>query len=189
MPRGPLPNAKTRRRNAPTIPKTKLPVSGRKGRPPKVPEAYNLRKAGREWWKWAWGTPQALAWDSGALYVLARRAQLEDDLDLVDHGFEAREIAELLGLDEDGVVRELEFIVSRLGAMAGGRNTVLKEMRELDKVLGLTPKALADLRWEIVPDEEAKDEAGGGEAKPAAGKSKAKRSDKRRERLTLVKSA
>ena len=167
MARGPLPNEKSRRRNAPTIPTTELPVSGRKGRPPSLPKAYNLRKPGAEWWKWAWSTPQATAWDKGALYVVARRAQLEDDLDLIDQPLEAKDLGELLGVEEQDVIRELESIVGRLSAMAGGRSTVLKEMRELDKVLGLTPKAMADLRWKIVEDQaDATGKSAGDKAKP-----------------------
>lgn len=180
MSRGPLPNAHKRRRNKDTIPTTELPVSGRKGRPPGIPSAYNLRKAGREWWKWAWGTPQAAAWDKGALYVVARRAQLEDDLALQDSGFEASDFADLLGRDEDEVTRELEFIVGRLAAMAGGRNPILKEMRELDKVLGLTPAGLAALRWKIVDDsKEETNTAPQAEASSSSGGS-------RRARLSVV---
>lgn len=181
MPRGPLPNEKKRRRNASTIPTTELPASGRKGRPPKVPEAYNLQKAGRDWWKWAWGTPQAAAWSTGDLYVIARRASLEDDLVLMDRGFEATDLAELLGRDEDEQIRELEFIIGRLGSMAGGRRPILSEMRELDKVLGLTPKGLADLRWKIVDDVDSGEQ-------PSPAKPKAAGGD-RRGRLSLVKSA
>ena len=51
---GPLPTDDKRRRNAPTIPTTKLPAAGRKGRVPKVPPAYTLGDAGAAWWKWAW---------------------------------------------------------------------------------------------------------------------------------------
>lgn len=185
MPRGPAPHKDKRRTNAAAIPTTKLPASGRKGRPPKVPEAYNLQKAGAAWWRWAWGTPQAAGWDPGALYVLARRAQLEDDLALQDRSFESTDFAELLGRDEDEVTRDLEFVVGRLASMAGGRNPILKEMRELDKVLGLTPKGLIDLRWEIVPDTEVKAEAG---AKPEPARASKKSTD-RKARLSLVKSA
>lgn len=181
MPRGPAPQKNKRRTNADAIPKTQLPASGRKGRPPKVPEAYNLRKAGAAWWRWAWGTPQATGWDPGALYVLARRAQLEDDLAIQDSPFESTDFAELLGREEDEVTRELEFIVGRLASMAGGRNPILKEMRELDKVLGLTPKGLIDLRWEIVSDEETKKEAVSAPVTPAA-----KKSADRKARLKLV---
>lgn len=186
MARGPLPNKKRRRTNASAIPTTLLPKSGRKGRPPKVPDAYNLQKAGREWWKWAWGTPQATAWDPGALYVIARRAQLEDDLALQDAAFESSDFADLLGREEDEVTRDLEFIVGRLAGMAGGRNAVLKEMRELDKVLGLTPKAMADLRWEV-DDGQADAEDDDQDAKPKHdGRKKAEPAEDRRNRLSLV---
>jgi len=179
MPRGPAPSKKKRRSNAPTIPTTELNASGRKGRPPKLPQAYNLRKAGAAWWKWAWGTPQAMAWDKGALYVVARRAQLEDDLAIADSAFEATDFTDLLGRDEDEVTRELEFIVGRLAGMAGGRNPILKEMRELDKVLGLTPKAMIELRWEIV---------GESSEKPTSVKAPKGAKD-RKARLSLVQSA
>jgi hypothetical protein len=181
MPRGPAPQKKKRRTNTDAIPTTQLPAKGRKGRPPKVPEAYNLRKAGAAWWRWAWGTPQAAGWDPGALYVLARRAQLEDDLAIQDSSFESTDFAELLRIDENELTRELEFVVGRLSSMAGGRNPVLKEMRELDKVLGLTPKALVDLRWEIVSDDEAKPEATSAPASKAD-----KKTADRKARLKLV---
>lgn len=157
---GPLPNAQRRRRNAPTISSTNLPSGGRKGRPPKPPESASLQKAGAAWWKWAWATPQAAAWDPGALYAISRRAQLEDDiaaLDLVDHF----DLGELLGMeDNDDMVRSLERVIGRLKAAAGGRVALMREMRELDKRLGLDPKAMAELRWRIEdPEEEAKQPA------------------------------
>lgn len=189
MARGPLPNKKRRRSNASAIPTTLLPKGGKKGRPPKVPDAYNLRKAGQEWWKWAWGTPQATAWDPGALYVVARRAQLEDDLALQDGAFESSDFAELLGRKEDDVTRDLEFIVGRLAGLAGGRNPILKEMRELDKVLGLTPKAMADLRWELDDGQEEAETAEEEAEKPKQGgrkKAEPKAAD-RRARLVAVK--
>lgn len=152
---GPLPNAQRRRRNAPTISTTSLPSAGRKGRPPKPPESSHLEKAGAAWWKWAWTTPQAAAWDPGALYAIARRAQLEDDLaalDLVDDF----SLEELLGAESNDVVQTLTFVIGRLKGLAGGRVSLMKEMRELDKRLGLDPKALAELRWNIEDPEEAK---------------------------------
>lgn len=148
MPRGPLPNPDARRRNSPTISTTTLPFGGRKGRPPKPPESAQLQKAGAAWWKWAWATPQAAAWDSGALYAIARRAQLEDDLaalDLVDHF----DLAELLGMEENDMLRSLERVIGRLKGSSGGRVALMREMRELDKRLGLDPKAMAELRWKI----------------------------------------
>ena len=153
---GPLPNPKARRRNPPTIPTTSLPAGGRKGRAPAVPKAYKLAAAGNAWWKWAWSLPQAAAWDPGALYVIARRAQLEDDLaalEYVDHF----DLEELLGMDdENDTGRHLEYVMRRLKGMAGGRTAVMREMREIDDRLGLSPKGLAALRWKIVADEPKK---------------------------------
>jgi hypothetical protein len=149
---GPLPNPKRRRRNPPVIPTTELPVSGRKGRPPKPPETYRLEQAGKAWWKWAWGTPQATAWDSGAFYVIARRAQLEDDLDALDLN-DALELVDLLaGADKEAIER-VAYALDTLKRAATGKLALEKEMRELDKVLGLTPKAMAELRWKIVAEE------------------------------------
>lgn len=172
---GPLPEPGARRRNAPTIPTTVLPAGGRKGRAPKPPAGYELRDAGKRWWRWAWSLPQAAAWDDGALYHLARRAQLEDDLaalELVDHF----DLAELLGMDESETIRHLEFVLGRLKSMGSGRLAVMKEMRELDQRLGLNPEALAKLRWTIVADPSS--------AKPAAEKPRPSRS--RRARLSVV---
>lgn len=154
MARGPLPNPNARRRNAPTIPTTQLPAGGRKGPAPDPPATYALRDAGRAWWSWAWSLPQAAAWDAGVLYVVARRAQLEDELAALDFG-DLLELDDLLaGADEDAI-RRVEWALSTLKKSATGSIALMKEMRELDGKLGLTPKALADLRWTIVDDEKA----------------------------------
>lgn len=159
MARGPLPNAQKRRQNPPTIATTALPASGRKGRPPNPPAGYDLREAGRNWWKWAWGTPQATAWDPGARYAVARRAQLEDDLAALDtfdpHSLDWFFSSLDLGDERSkrDAMRDLGEILGRLKALAGGRLAVVKEMRELEMHLGLGPKALAALRWAIVDDE------------------------------------
>ena len=175
---GPLPDGDPRRRNAPTIPATKLAVSGRKGRPPKPP--YKLGDAGSAWWRWAWALPQALAWDRGALYSLARRAQLEDSLAALDsfdpHAldwfFASLELGD--GRAVQDAMRDLGDVLGRLKSLAGGRLGVVKEMRELDKRFGLDPKALAENRWEIIADEPEKPVA----VAPAGGG--------RRDRLTVV---
>src|SRR3954454_2845123 len=77
---GPVPKQveQRRRRNAPTFPTTRLPVSGRRDDVPAVPSSVKLRNAGRAWWAWAWKTPQAAAWNAGNVWTVARRAQLED---------------------------------------------------------------------------------------------------------------
>lgn len=151
MPRGPLPKPDARRRNAPTIPTTKLPAGGRTERAPAVPKPYKLGKAGAAFWRWAWKSPQATSWDSGALYTVARRSSLEDDLAALDLPDTTLEVIDLLGIDEESA-KLVAFALRQLKAHGAGRTSVMKEMRELDKVLGLNPKALADLRWTIVAD-------------------------------------
>lgn len=159
MPPGPLPGSQTRRKNAPTIPTTRLPAGGRKGRPPNLPAGYVLGKAGQSWWRWAWATPQAAAWDIGSRYTIARRAQLEDDLaalgtfdpDSLNWVFANVDVSQ-----EDALADALKFlgvIIGQLKRLAGDKLAVEREMRELDKRLGLDPKALAELRWTIVADE------------------------------------
>lgn len=183
---GPLPDPKRRRRNAPTIPTTELPASGRKGDAPEAPASYEFGMAGQAWWDWAWSLPQACAWDDGALYVAARRAQLEDDLlafEDADHlssvidDMLAEAVLEESPLNLKQRLTALGFTLKKLKSVAGGRVGVMKEMRELDNRLGLNPKALGDLRWTIVDD--------GEEATPAP-RANRKRAD-RRGRLSVVK--
>lgn len=145
---GPLPEPNRRRRNAPTIPTTALPVSGRKGRPPNPPAWVELGEAGWAWWRWAWGTPQACAWGPGQEVAVARRASLEDDLAAV------ATVGSLDLLDVLDAARQAEVrtIVTRLAAVATGRLAICREARELDDRLGLTPKGLAALRWTVVAD-------------------------------------
>lgn len=158
MPPGPLPGTQTRRKNAPTIPTTRLPAGGRKGRPPNLPAGYKLGEAGQNWWRWAWATPQAAAWDTGSRYTIARRAQLEDDLAALGN-FDPDSLnwifANVDVENEDAFERALQFLGSVMGQLkrlAGDKLAVEREMRELDKRLGLDPKALAELRWTIVGD-------------------------------------
>ena len=187
MPPGPRPDPDARRRNTPTIPTTKLPVGGRKGRPPKVPEPYELGKAGQTWWKWAWGLPQAHAWDAGALYTLARRAQLEDNIAALGE-FDPQALSRLFdGIDVGDpdsfldILDGVSHVIGRLKSLAGGELAVMKEIRELDGKLGLNPKALADLRWTIVA--EADDEKAG--AAKSTGRRRTPTSS-RRARLSVV---
>jgi hypothetical protein len=149
---GPLPETNKRRRNAPTIPTTSLPASGFDGEIPDPPKSYDLSSSGAAWWAWAWRTPQAAAWSAGDLYVLARRASVEDDIksiDLVDLTI----CLDGLGEAEES---ELRAIFARVKALVTGRLSLLKEARDLDDRLGLTPKGLAALRWKIVADKEPK---------------------------------
>lgn len=142
--RGPLPVENHRHRNAPTIPTTSLPAEGRSGPVPKPPSFVHLGKAGRAWWRWAWSTPQAAAWALGHEGIVGRRAALEDDLAALE---------EVRGLDFKGLfgekAPEVRQAVQRVAALATGRLQLMKEMRELDDRLGLSPKAMAQLRWTI----------------------------------------
>lgn len=78
MPPGPLPTGTAIRRNKPTIPTTQLPAKGRCDPVPDPPATYSLGDRARDWWGWAWTTPQACAWSDGDLFTVARRAVLED---------------------------------------------------------------------------------------------------------------
>lgn len=144
---GPLPTANPRRRNAPTIPTTNLPATGRPGRPPKSP--IELGASGSAWWSWAWKTPQAAGWSTGDLYLVARRASLQDDIDALEQ-IDGLDFAEL-GDRAD----EVRSAVARVAALATGRLQIAREMREIENLLGLTPKGLAALRWKIVAEKSA----------------------------------
>lgn len=169
---GPIPKQQRRRRNQATIPTNELPAEGRKGKEPAVPAAYELGKAGKAWWKWAWKLPQATAWDAGTHYALARRAQLEDDLAEIDRApgltnLLAEQLSGALAadnpLDLKYILSAVERTMQKLKSLASGRTAVMKEMRELDNRFGLNPKSMADLRWSIE------------EAEPKAPKARAKR--------------
>lgn len=168
---GPLPDPNRRRRNAPTIPTTKLPLSGRSDPAPEVPAWTDLRASGRSWWDWAWATPQAAAWGTavGMESLVARRASLEDDLAALD---------DVDGLDfgslgDEKAAREFRAVVGRVAALATGRLSLMREMREMDDRLGLTPRGMAALRWTVIDDAP--------KAKVSAGVSNI---DDRRKRLT-----
>lgn len=159
---GPLPDPKRRRRNAPAIPTTALPAGGRTAPAPKLPSWAKLGKAGTAWWRWAWRTPQAAGWAPGHEALVARRASLEDDAAALA-GVEGLDVAEALGAED---LAELKRLIGRLASLAGGARLALaREMRELDDRLGLSPKGMAALRWEVVAtaapeleDEDAEDE-------------------------------
>lgn len=127
-------------------------MATRKDAGPKCP--YELRTFGDAWWRWAWNTPQSKNWDDGALYAVARRASLEDDLAALES--DDVSVADILGLDdEQAMARELDWLIGRLRSMAAGRVSLMKEMRELETQLGLGPKAMAGLGWK--PEEGKKD--------------------------------
>jgi hypothetical protein len=62
-----------------------------------------LGTAGKAWWAWAWKLPHACAWSAGDLYVVARRARLEDDARTVTSEREMRELDDRLGLTPKGM--------------------------------------------------------------------------------------
>ena len=152
---GPLPETTRRRRNAPQISGHLLPAEGRRGAPPKVPDAYELAEAGLAWWKWAWRLPQATKWDRGSLYLVARRAQLEDELAALGFGEELGLLDELLRGAEPEAIQKVTWALERLKRSASGMTGLMKEQRELDDRLGLNPKAMAALRWTVAESAES----------------------------------
>lgn len=151
---GPLPSPSRRRRNPPTIPTTNLPASGRPGRAPAMPPGVKLGKAGRVWWLWAWKTPQAAAWASGHEGAVARRASLEDDLAVISLPAAVERLMD--ALDDGASETTLRNLLTALARTSTGKLAIVREMRELDDRLGLTPKAMAALRWTVVPDDAGK---------------------------------
>lgn len=129
--RGPLPQAQKHRTNAPTYANVVLPHGGRKGRVPKPPTWVTLGKAGDAWWKWAWRTPQATQWDASTEPLVARRAALEDQWNRPFYDKDGNETAPPASL--------------------------MKSILDLDDRLGLSPKALAQLRW-VIGDAVSEDE-------------------------------
>lgn len=156
VPRGPAPSPNARRRNQPTIPTTVLVP--RAGKTPQCP--YELGDAGRRWWKWAWGLPQASQWGDGALYFVARRAQLEDELAVREFGEDRVALEDLLMPADEDALKAVQFALDTLKKAATGQVSLMKEMRELDNRLGLNPKAMLDLRWSVGEPEGVKSEPG-----------------------------
>lgn len=90
--------------------------------------------------------------------MVARRATLEDDLHALEHI--DVDLAFLVGEEPNEAARNLGLLIGKLKSRAGGKSSTLREMRELDDRLGLTPKGLAALRWKVVEAEEPKPAAG-----------------------------
>lgn len=148
---GPLPNRDSIRRNAPTIPTTRLPVSGRKDPPPTPPTWMVLGEHGLAWWQWAWTTPEACGWSGSLVDIAAQRAMLVDDLAALDH-VDSLDQAEIFDALLDEARDRLKDLFRRLAGLAGGRIQVVRAMGLLDVQLGLGAKNLAALRWEIYDD-------------------------------------
>lgn len=150
----PKPDDARRRRNAPTIPTTALPAAGFAGPYPKPPPWSTLGRAGKAWWSWAWRTPQAAAWSAGDLDTVTHRAELVDDLAAVDQ-VDGLDVAALLEIAPFRRTAELDWLIRRLHGYAAGRLAILKEAREIDDRLGLTPKGRLALRMTIIETEPA----------------------------------
>lgn len=120
------------RRNVPVIPDQRLPATGRRGRAPDPP--FPLRAGGQRWWKWVWATPQATQFNKGHLDGLARRADLEDDLE-PPAGDISPEMA---------------------GALVDRRLKIVAQMSTFDDRFGLSPYGAARLHWWIEKDDSAK---------------------------------
>jgi hypothetical protein len=68
---------------------------------------------------------------------------MEDDLDALER-VDGLKVLEVLGGGEDDALTRL---VKKLAPLATNRISILREARELDRQVGLTPRAMADLRW------------------------------------------
>lgn len=177
---GPLPDPNAIRRNAPTIPTTRLPAGGRRGRVPSVPRWRHLGPAGKAWWRWAWRTPEACAWDDGAIMKVADRAALEDDLASIMRLDEVDDFLSSVAAVAD--IREVKSVVASLAALATNKLAIVRQMNEIDDRLGLSPKGRDALRLKVVPDadyypDDVHDQ--GATSKPVAG-SVSRLADRRR---------
>lgn len=99
-----------------------LPAEGRSGPPPKWPSGHKPTPAERAAWRRLWSLPQAVAWE--ALPGIP-------------------EVVERYARASCAVAADLD---------AGEvRAAMLAQLRGLESDLGLTPAALARLRWSIEP--------------------------------------
>lgn len=117
---GPLPQWDARRRRGRPVDAARvLPADGRKGDPPPFPEPRRLTKDEQRRWAKLWATPQAEAWEQ---------------LELFD------QVARLM---------RMQVAVDRALSDGSVRASMLSEIRQLEGALGLSPMALARLRWSI----------------------------------------
>jgi hypothetical protein len=107
-----------------------LPREGSSEEVPPVPAGYDLGPAGLGWWEFAWSTPQASKWDRSAVMIAARRALLED----------------------------LMIQITMRGDEIGPGH--LKAISDLEDRLGLSPRALLGLRWELEPKDSDEQQSG-----------------------------
>lgn len=177
---GPLPDPEAERRNAPTIPTTKLPAGGRRGPVPDVPAWIELGRAGQAWWDWAWRTPQACGWDDGQVVKVAHRARLEDALVATARADEVNDfLGDVAGAEE---FRDVKAIVARLAGLVTNELAIVQKASDLDDRLGLSPKGRDQLRWKVVADADYYPAAQQQEAAEDAEGGSVTRIDERRQR-------
>jgi hypothetical protein len=129
---GPAPNPEARRRNA-RVGTVKLPAKGRQGDAPPWPVGWSPSRRMDAIWSDLWATPQASAWERGTFTRVVARyvdclVHLERDLDEI----------------EDPKV---------YAALLTAQTKLLPEVRQLEDRLGLNPKAMRALLWEVAADE------------------------------------
>lgn len=120
----PLPKSKaTRQRRNSVAGEQQLPMSGRKGRAPKWPLPEDPDVSILKRWRELWRLPQAIVWD-----------------DLQNY----REVARYV-LVEAAIDRQLLSGEDPSGALTG-------ELRQAGDRLGMTPRALRSLGWDVSDD-------------------------------------
>jgi hypothetical protein len=148
MARGPLPTGQAARSKyvAPVHSGTTLPAEGRSAPIPESP--LPLGDRGQRWWDDNWSTPEAAGWPPGVLWFVAHRAQLEDDMQaLVAEDFDI--LDDVLSFPDQDAAQLIKGLINTLKALATNKVSLQGRMNDMDKQLGLTPKAFADLRWRI----------------------------------------
>ncbi len=129
---GPPPNPNARRRNV-RVGLVRLPAKGRDGDVPEWPVGYDPSGKERAIWAELWSTPQAVAWEQlGYLRSVARYVTLD-----------AAASRSLDNIDDPKLY----------AAMLANQTRLLPELRQLEDRLGLNPKAMRSLMWEIADDE------------------------------------
>lgn len=130
---GPSGSPNARRRNARSANRV-LPAGGRGSDPPAWPLVGRPKKAELDLWVQLWATPQAVAWD--------------------ELGFGTRIVARYAR-----IAVMAESPTSKVGDTLIGK--LLTESRMLEEALGLSPKGMRSLGWEIgaATPQEATDDA------------------------------
>jgi hypothetical protein len=112
----------------------RLPRGGRKGKLPRWPFASQSDRE-KALWRRLWRTPASAAWELlGWHDIVARYARVLAEAEL--EGFDREESGEIVRIVERRVIANARM-----------------EARQLEDRLGLTPMAMARLRWVIVDEE------------------------------------